>query len=276
MNALRCLWFRNDDVRGRLDESLRRITDLFLERRVPLVMAVEPANVTQEVVAWLREQMALNPDLVEVMQHGFDHKIKNRYRKGEFGGQRSYEEQRRDIAAGQRLMNEYFSNLWFPAFNFPYGPYNPAAMQALNDLGYRVVNSHFNPAMSRRWFYWVGHRLGRGYLFGRHVSWHLQRYPGTQLLEVDMGVSFIRRYVNEDTCAEFLTLKELIADTLRFQKLPVIGVLLHHRYHTDPSRIRLVADYLDWARQTGLKFVGLREIYREWAPRAGLRTAQRE
>lgn len=264
------LFFRNDDVRDRLDDSLKHITQLFVERRIPIVMAVEPANVSSEVAAWLRERAARNPDLVEIMQHGYDHRIKNRRRKGEFGGQRGYEEQKRDIEAGRRLMDEHFKGLWLPAFNFPYGPYNPAAIRALDELNYKVVNSHYNPAISRRLFYAVGHGLKRGFLLGRHVSWHLQRYPGTQMLDVDMGVSFIRRYLDEFTRCEFLTLEELIADTLRFHKLPVIGILLHHRYHTSDSHYRLVADYLDWARRQGYRFAGLREIYRKYAPKAGL------
>lgn len=270
MSALQTLVFRNDDVRDRLDESLVQITELFLRRGLPITHAVEPANVSADVSEWLLDMKRRRPDLIEIMQHGYDHRIKNRRQKGEFGGQRTYEEQLADIRAGKELMNRYFGNQWFECFNFPYAPYNPAAIRALDDVGYRVLNSHYNASLSRRLFYGVGHLLRRGYLWGHHVSWHLRRYPGTRLFEIDMCVSFIRRYINEETDCEFLPLDELKAETLSYRRLPVAGILLHHRYHDTPDKIALVERYLDWAIGQGFVFRTFEAVYREWAPSAGL------
>lgn len=270
MSALQTLVFRNDDVRGCLDESLVQITELFLCRGLPITHAVEPANLSAKVSGWLLDMKRQHPNLIEIMQHGYDHRVKNRHQKGEFGGQRSYNEQFRDICAGKRLMDQYFGDQWFWCFNFPYGPYNPAAIRALDDLGYLVLNSHYNAALSRRLFYWIGHLLRRGYLLGHHVSWHLQRYPGTSLFEIDMCVSFIRRYLDEQTACEFLSLDELKREMGMYRHLPVVGVLLHHRYHDRPAKIALVERFLDWAVAEGFQFQSFETVYRAWKTREKL------
>ena len=118
------LFFRNDDVRGTIDSSLVKLTDLFIKHEIPITHAVEPANLTLQVFNWLIDKQNHYPHLVEVMQHGYDHTIKNKYKLGEFGGQRVYDEQYNDIKKGKDLMDKYFGDLWFRAFNFPFGREN--------------------------------------------------------------------------------------------------------------------------------------------------------
>ena len=55
MRAKNFIFFRNDDVRDKLDQSLVSITELFIDNRVPISHAVEPANVSDEVIKWLIE-----------------------------------------------------------------------------------------------------------------------------------------------------------------------------------------------------------------------------
>ncbi len=246
------MFFRNDDIRGTLDTALQRITQIFLDRRVPIIHAVEPANVTREVSGWLLEVKRAHPDLVDFMQHGYDHVVKNTVQKGEYGGQRTYEEQHADILRGRKLMDEHFGDQWFNAFNFPYGAYNEAAVRAVNDCGFAVLNSHDNIEWKRRVFYAVGHLLRQGRLLNHHVSWNLKTIPGTRLLEIDMNVGFIRRYLNEGVDSVMFSLGEMKTDTMRYARRRSIGVLLHHRYHTSEEHFALVEDYLDWAAESGL------------------------
>lgn len=256
------VFFRNDDVRGALDDSLVRITDLFIKHRISITHAVEPANLTPEVVAWLLRVKKDHPDLIEIMQHGYDHSVKNKQQLGEFGGQRTYEEQYADIKAGKDLMNRYFGDLWFECFNFPYAPYNPAAIRAVNDIGYKVLNSHYNLDWKRRIYYFLGHLLNRGFWLGHHVSWNLQRYPGTSLFEIDMNVSFIDKYLNEETGSVMLTMEQLKQETLRYSRCRTVGVLLHHRYHDTDEKIELVDQYLSWCRQQpDFEFCNMEQIY---------------
>lgn len=259
------LFFRNDDVRGALDNSLVQITDLFIKHRIPITHAVEPANVTPEVVEWLLSVKQTNPDLIEIMQHGYDHSIKNKQQKGEFGGQRTYEEQYDDIKRGKELMNRYFGSQWFECFNFPYAPYNLAAIKAVNDVGFKVLNSHYNSGLSRQIFYFAGHLLHKGYLLNHHVSWNLKNYPGTSLFEVDMNVSFIKKYLNEQAGSIMLTLEELIERTREYVRQRTIGVLLHHRYHDAPEKIDLVDQYLDWCRTQPFEFKTIEAVYEKFS-----------
>lgn len=255
------IFFRNDDVRDRLDQSLVELTKLFIEKKIPIIHAVEPANISEEVANWLLRMKLDFPEYVEIMQHGYDHTIKNKIKKGEFGGQRTYKEQYDDIKCGKDLMNKWFGDLWFPAFNFPYAPYNLAAIKAVDDLDYKVINSHFNNGISRKLFYFAGHLINKGNLFNHHVSWNLDYYPGTKLFEIDMNISFIKEYLNEKEDAVFFNLDELISDTIKYSKYRTTGVLFHHRYHNSGSKLKLVEDYLNWCLSNGFDFTSLSEIY---------------
>lgn len=260
------LFFRNDDIRNNLDDSLVKITKIFVEKNIPITHAIEPANVTKKVVDWLIEVKKKYPDLIEIMQHGYDHGHKNKIKKGEFGGQRSYEDQYKDIKAGKDLMDEYFGNLWFPAFNFPYGTYNPEAIRAVNDCGFKVINSHFNIEWKRQIFYKIGHILRKGFLFNHHVSWNLDYYPNTNLFEIDINVSFIKKYIDEEYNCEMLTLEEMIHETKRYFGQKTIGVLLHHRYHNTKDKIDLVIEYLNWCKTLkNVEFCNLESIYKKYA-----------
>ena len=256
------IFFRNDDVRNKLDKPLIKITELFIKYKIPLTHAIEPANITKEVINWLKEIKGSNPNLIGLMQHGYNHKIKNKRKKGEFGGQRKYREQYDDIRRGKELMNDYFGDMWFPAFNFPYAPYNPEAMKAVDDCGFYVINSHFNSHFSRRFFYFIGHILKKGYLFNHHVSWNLNLYPGTKLFEIDMNTGFIDKYYNEEYDCKMLNLEEMINETRRFINYKTIGVLLHHRYHNTDAKIKVVDDYLKWCKSNSdFTFLSIEDIY---------------
>jgi hypothetical protein len=254
-------FFRNDDVRNRLDEELIQITDLFIHHNIPITHAVEPANVTPEVAAWLVDAKQRHPDLIEIMQHGYDHRIKNTRRKGEFGGDRTYDEQYQEIMRGKELMNLLFKDMWFECFNFPYAPYNPAAIRAVNAAGFKVLNSHYNHGITRRIFYALGHLLRRGYMMGHHVSWNLETYPNTNLFEIDMNISVIKRYINEISECEMLSLNELKEITRSYMSYPTIGILLHHRYHNTREKLSLINHYLTWCRSIDLEFSTIKGVY---------------
>ena len=258
------MFFRNDDVRNKLDNSLIEITNLFVENNVPITHAVEPANVTQEVVDWLLEAKKNHPQLIEIMQHGYDHSIKNQLKKGEFGGQRTYAEQFADVKAGKQLMNKYFGSSWFECFNFPYAPYNPAAIKAVDDLNFAVISSHYNSTLSRRLFYAVGHLLKKGFFLNHHVSWNLQKYPKTSLFEIDMNFGFIKKYLDEESSSELMSFNEMVTATNQYLKQKTIGVLIHHRYHNTSAKIELIEKYIEWAKNQKFEFNTMESIYKKY------------
>ncbi|MEH6591220.1 MAG: DUF2334 domain-containing protein [Halioglobus sp.] len=255
-------FFRNDDIRDSLDDELIQIHELFVERKVPMIHAVEPANVTPEVVAWLLDERAKHPDVISLMQHGYDHTIKNTQKKGEFGGQRGYQEQYDDIKKGRELMDKHLGGQWFDAFNFPYAPYNKEAIRALQDVGYKVLNSHYNCEWKRQVLYTLGHILGKGLLFGKHVSWNHRIYPGTTMREISMNITFIETYHNEDTDCDFFSYEYLCNKIDQYMATPFpIGLLLHHRYHTTQESVDLIARIFDYLEMKGCKAVSMEQIY---------------
>lgn len=255
-------FFRNDDIRDTLDNELLALHELFRRRNVPIIHAVEPANVSPEVVEWLLLQREICPEILSIMQHGYDHTIKNHHKKGEFGGQRGYQEQYDDISNGKNLMNRYFSDQWFQAFNFPYAPYNPDAIKALEQVGYLVLNSHYNLEWKRQIFYRLGHILGRGMLFDKHVSWNNQIYPGTSMYEISMNITFIKKYHNEQTDCEFYSYEYLCGEIDKYMESPyAIGLLLHHRYHTTTASVDLVEKVIDYLELKNCEAVSMEMIY---------------
>jgi hypothetical protein len=161
------VFFRNDDVRDRLDHTLISMTELFLRYGIPLAHAVEPANITPEVVNWLKLLKKDHPQMINIVQHGYNHNLDNPGSKMEFGGNRAYEDQYKDIFKGKELMSEHFSDLWSPAFSFPYGTYNSNALRAISDCGYKILSSKIRFTPKSRFKNFLGRSLGKDFVFGK-------------------------------------------------------------------------------------------------------------
>lgn len=263
------LFFRNDDVRGSLDKSLIEITEAFVQNEIPVSHAVEPANVTPEVIDWLKEQKKKYPNLIEIIQHGYNHKLNvevnigGKIRKGEFGGNRTYKEQFDDISAGKKLMEKYFGDMWFPAFTFPYGSRNEDAIKAVNDAGFKVVNGGYNPSLKYRILYAAGHLLRKKILFNRRISYNLSEIPGTNLVEIDMGFGFIKKYLDEDVNSDLHSFEFMKRKLENYKGVKVTGVLLHHRYHDSGEKINLVKDFLSLCKEKKYTFLRQEDIYKK-------------
>jgi len=262
-------YFRNDDVNV-LDPELVAVTRRCTDEGVPITHAVEPANITDEAAAWLQAEMAEKGRLVEIMQHGWDHGLRD---LGEFGGARPSDEQHADLKRGKEILLDRFGGRFLPCLNFPFGPYNQASMKAADRLGFRIICSHYNHRRSRRVFYRVGHALRAGQILGKHVSWHLDFYPRTELFSVDMAASFIARYIGEhgsNTC-EFHPLGAMKANIEAFiPHTPVIGVLLHHRFHHEPESLDLITGTIRHLKTIpNAEFLNIEEIYRRYCPDPG-------
>ncbi len=259
------VYFRNDDVNS-LDKQLIEITDIFISCGIPIIHAVEPANVRDDTVAWLNRKKDEFPGLIEIMQHGFDHRKRE---KGEFGGKRPYEDQLRDLSEGKRIMREKFGPRFINAVNFPFGPYNQGTIRAVNDLDFDILSSHYNYRISRRLMYLLGNALGKGQICGKHVAHHMRFYPGTRVFEIDMCLSFIKEYIGgyHSTDCVFQGIDEIFRSYEEFKKhTGVIGFLLHHRYHKDQKSIGLIEETIRRLKSDSeTEFTGYSELYRRFA-----------
>lgn len=255
------VFFRDDDV-STLDDTFIKFIEVFIAHQIPLVLAVEPANLTPEMKGYLLDSHAAYPYLIEIIQHGWSHA---EYDRGEFGGRRGYQDQLQDISRGLDLMRTSFAEAFFPAFTFPFGQYNEHTVKILKQLGYLVLSSKFNPSLSALFFYWFG-RLAHGkWLFDHRISYHLGRYPGTNIDEISVSLSPVKKYLGAHGSTEcvFETLETLQAQYLACRKrTPVVGIVLHHRYHAGSDRLSQLIQFVEWlAAFNGISFMTLHDIY---------------
>lgn len=255
------VFFRNDDV-NHLEPGLAEVTQLVVEQGAAIAHAVEPANLDEDARAWL---LGWTPRGVEVMQHGYAHTC---HELGEFGGGRPAADQRADLEAGLRIMRASFGAAFLPAMSFPFGHYNEHTVPLLDELGYTILSSHVRHQFKRRLFYALGRGLRRGRWLGRHVSHHMRRYPGTNLYEISVGMSPIRRYLRDgEASCEFYETDDLrrIFRECRTQS-PVVGIVLHHRFHATDERLARLHALLRMLRdEPGVEFAGIGEIHRRFA-----------
>jgi len=267
------VFFRNDDVRETLDDSLIKITKLCVENKAPISHTVEPANVSLEVAGWLLDIKNKFPDYIEIVQHGYSHSLNyekiigGKLKKGEFGGDRTYQEQFNEIIEGKELMDKYFGNYWFPLFTFPYGARNDATLKAVSDAGFRAVNGSFGVSFNHKMLYFIGRLLQKEMLWGRKISYNLRYRKKFNLFQIDTSISVIKKYVNENTEATFYSLDELKKKTLKYLKnSSTVGIVLHHRYHNTPAKIKLIEDYIQWLKKLpDVKFVTQEYIYKKFS-----------
>jgi len=269
----RFIFFRNDDVRETLDNSLILVTEVCVNNKIPISHAIEPANVTKEVVDWLLKTKKQNTRLIEIVQHGYKHELNykriigGKLKKGEFGGNRSYEEQYAEIRQGMDLMDKYFGEYWFPLFTFPYGARNYSTLRAIRDAGFKVVNGSMGITLQHKLLYFVGRFLNREMLFNRKISYNLRYRKVLGLFQIDTSFSVIKHYINEESEALFYSLDELKKKTIEYLKNSTnLGIVLHHRYHNTPAKIKLLKDYINWVKSLdGVSFVTQEFIYRKFS-----------
>jgi hypothetical protein len=267
----RIIFFRNDDVRQSLDESLISITGLFISKKIPITLAVEPANISNDVNNWLIKMKNDYNNLIEIVQHGYKHSlnyqeiISGKLRKGEFGGKRTFIEQFEDINNGSLLMEKYFDDKWFKAFTFPYGARNDDSILALDKADFKVINGGYSSDLKHKFLYIMGRLLNKRILFKKRISYNLSIVPQTNLFEIDMNFGFIKNYIDENDNAILFSLNELIEKFKKFENEKTIGILLHHRYHNSLEKIKLVDDFLSYlVERKQFVFRTQEQIYKEF------------
>lgn len=270
---MKYVFFRNDDVRNVLDDSLIQITELCIKYRIPISHAVEPANVSDKVVKWLLQIKSKYPDLIEIVQHGFKHELNyqdiigGKKKKGEFGGDRTYKEQLIEIRNGKDLMDKFFNKEWFPLFTFPYGARNEDSIIAVADAGFKALNGSMGITPQHSILYSFGRLLNKEMLFNRKISYNLRFRKGLGLFQIDTSISFIKEFIDEYTDARFYSLDTLKETILKYlKKVPNVGVVLHHRYHDSEIKIKLLEDYINWLTTLqNIEFVTQEFLYNKYA-----------
>lgn len=239
---MKTLFLRNDDVRHMLDDILVYLTGQIIEAGLTISHAVEPANVTEEVVDWLRGMQADHPDRIEIIQHGYDHQLKTPSPvRGEFGGGRPYDEQFAEIRRGAEMMNDYFGEKWNRIFSFPYGAYDLNTLKALSECGFRTISTGIRFSSKRAVLNGVGRLLKRKTLLGRNIAYFNEAVPGfSNLRELPVVLNNSKKQTGPDTaiqrdCDELLAGWESLPGWLNCR-----GILCHHRFNSENDIDQLI------------------------------------
>lgn len=255
------IFFRNDDIRETIEPELIKLVDIFSAANVPISLAVEPANVTQEVVDWVLEKRKQHPGIFELIQHGYNHNKFLTYPKGtEFGTTRTFEDQYQDIQKGKQLMDTYFNQNWFPAMAFPYGSFNSPALKALDKAQFKVLSTSVTFSFPHQVKNLVGRVLQKDFIRGKKVSHHNRIRKPYKFVELDCSINIIKKYITENT-AEHFSLEKIIADIEESATYsPVIGILFHHRFHTE--QFEDIKKLIDWIKKSGTyEFSTMENLY---------------
>ncbi|HET8745432.1 MAG TPA: hypothetical protein VFM98_07495 [Ramlibacter sp.] len=133
--------FMRDDDAGWEDARLLALLDVTQRAGVPIDLAAIPAAIGPALAAELRARIDAAPDLVAVHQHGFTHgNHEAAGRKSEFGAARDAAAQRKDIALGRALLEDWLGARVQPWFTPPWNRCSAALPGVLAGLGFEALS----------------------------------------------------------------------------------------------------------------------------------------
>jgi len=137
--------FRYDDFTLTHDTINQVILEVFNAEKIPLVLGIVPCDknekfivdTTKTIVNLLRKNIKNNK--IEIALHGLTHEI-GKSSNGEFGDDKTYEEQYRRIEKGKLFLDSIFQTN-VVTFIPPYNYYNSITLTALKDANFKVISA---------------------------------------------------------------------------------------------------------------------------------------
>lgn len=134
------IFFRADDI-GAGGRAFEKICQIFRSYNAPLGMAVVPAWLSSARKEQLFAAAPLEEPLWGWHQHGWRHVNWQRIgKKSEFGEQRPFEKQWRDIWQGRQKMQDIFGGRFTNVFTPPWNRMAHATLKILQQLDFRGVS----------------------------------------------------------------------------------------------------------------------------------------
>lgn len=129
-------WWRDDDAITPTP-NLHRMLDIAGRLNAPLALAVIPSSAKPELAEFLNPRVD-----VSVLQHGFAHinHAPADEKKSEFGQQRNVEVVRKELSAGQRMLDifDHAHTILVP----PWNRITPTQLDTLTDIGFSGVSTY--------------------------------------------------------------------------------------------------------------------------------------
>lgn len=134
------VFFRADDI-GAGGRAFEALCHLFRLHATPLAMAVVPAWLSQVRRELLFRSAPLDEPIWGWHQHGWRHVNWQRSgKKSEFGEQRPFEKQWRDIWQGRQKMEDIFGDRFTPVFSPPWNRLSHLTIKIVQQLNFRGVS----------------------------------------------------------------------------------------------------------------------------------------
>jgi len=245
MEKGKIIFFRNDDVglfsNERVSSELINLTQVFIQENIPIHHGVVPAAVNKETIAWLLATKANYPHLISIDQHGYAHV---KYSAGEFGGTRSYSEQKRDIVNGLELMNRYFGPSFSHCFTAPWVKYNRHTKRICDELGFQVFSGGVSPKFHARIFNFVGRLLNLTVLGSKEVSYHRKGkfgQKGFKIPEISVAIDIAENYQERRLKPQNIVQGRYKQSEKCFD---VIGFLLHQWIFDEKKKLEYIRDLI--------------------------------
>jgi hypothetical protein len=243
MAGLSRIFVRDDDV-GDLTPEFRRFFQLFYDRQIPVSYQIIPERFTQACADFLLAARKARPELVEFGQHGLRHEmmVRGKLEYYEFGPERSFAQQSRDIAEGRSLLRQRLGDTPAPVFTPPRHRYDRNTLKALAQQGFSIFSASSYLKPHHRLAYGVGRALGLSSVGARGVPYHGRVRPDCGLFELSIAVAA------DDGGTPSGTARSILADVAQASaREPTVGLMFHHQAYRDNAReaeLRELADGL--------------------------------
>jgi hypothetical protein len=134
------LFFRADDV-GAGGRAFEVLCELFRHHGVPLNMAVVPAWLSRTRIDQLFGTTPPGEPYWSWHQHGWRHvNWQRKGKKSEFGQERPFEKQWKDIWKRKKKMVSVFGDRFTPVFTPPWNRLSAATVKILHELGFQAAS----------------------------------------------------------------------------------------------------------------------------------------
>ncbi|MEZ7979165.1 MAG: DUF2334 domain-containing protein [Myxococcota bacterium] len=257
------VFFRDDDV-GEMTDPLRFHLDVLLERDIPCHYQVVPDYLDAECAGALRQLKQTHRDLLHFNQHGLHHEqtLNGEQVYSEFAGGRPFEDQLGDIRLGRERLEQALGDAFEgDVFTPPCHKYDRETLRALGELGFKTLSAGVRTDPASRFYYFVGHLLGRVELLGKRVSYHQRVTPEKRLTEVSVVIDV---HEDQDDAGNRI---DKDVDTLwgefcaAREVLKAVGVMTHHQVCDTPARQAVLAEFVSRiAAEPGVRFESLRDL----------------
>ena len=250
------IFFRNDDADvfylGDKRDILYRLTDIFLNKNVPLIHAVVPSTITDKTINYFIKSSSQN-DILEFIQHGWAH---TKYKMGEFDIIRNYEQQKNDINRGRKILLDIFGKSFFHAFTAPYGAYTHNTIDILSKESFTALSSGVSFSPKRIYFDKLGRFFNQPFLFGKRISFHGKTICNYKIVEFSTSINIIRKM----NPLEILSKNEILNKINLASKFTnEIGILLHH-ITLNQNDCGMISSLIDELKFRGFLFSNLSSL----------------